>query len=872
MPGDSDSPMNRCRVLSSLVMLAGAPLYAQSAAPAAQSPVFRSGVDLVRLDIRVTDDAGQPVADLRPEEVRIEEEGTPRPVVLFQHVEAARTPYAEAAQRTIAAQVSPNQGAPHGHVYVLVFDESHILPGHEARARNAAARFLRASVRPGDRVALYALPGPGPQIEFTGDVSRVLRELTAVRGVGDETGVSTLGTMRTYEAYEIARGNQVILERQVNLVAQSRLASDVRTAGSNRSSAAADSEDPAAVRRALLEDARSFVARADGDSRRFLLALADVVRTLRRVDGGKAVILFSEGFQIDNVTHELEAVAAAAAQSYAVIYSLDLNLRGVDGSDEAPRGGERMTEIRDRLQSLGSLSSETGGTLVNDAVEQLDSALARIAETTEDYYLVGFTPVASDHGDRNRYRRLHVTISRPGAHVSVRTGYLPNSEPAPADARRAIDAALQAPFSKQDLRVEYTTYTMHGTAADMQRVILSLAAELPVASGGAQPADIVYVVRDVETGKMAASGSDRMNLPDAPNEPGASTGVGRYRVQFELRPGTYLMRAVVREPGGLLGSADRRFQLRGLDGPDVTASDLVLGSSDVRGLPVRPEAYVGDELTGVLELYGRSGAQLEGLTVSADLVPLNGGPDVLSTRGDLGPIQPARSGVSRGVHLSLPLTNVTPGDYLVRATVRHGGETLTELLRDVTVRAGARASTPTAAAGPARFDPLDVLRGDVARRVLEAIQARSKGTPLERTARAGLSGDWSVVDAGLRSSAVASTDESILGGMAALGRGDFASAIAALRAGEKNGGADPALAFILGWAQVGAGDNPAAITAWRNAIQGDPALVPAYLALVDVYVRLGHPELAVQVLKTGLRVLPDSPELLERLERVEKKH
>ena len=106
--------------------------------------------------------------------------------------------------------------------------------------------------------------------------------------------------------------------------------------------------------------------------------------------------------------------------------------------------------------------------------------------------------------------------------------------------------------------------------------------------------------------------------------------------------------------------------------------------------------------------------------------------------------------------------------------------------------------------------------------------------------------------------------------MAALRSGDYASAVAALRTAQKTAPTDPALAFILGWALAGAGDDSAAITAWRNAIQGDPALVPAYLALVDTYVRLGHPELAVQVLKTGLQSLPDSPELLERLGRLEK--
>ena len=52
-------------------------------ATAQDAPVFRSGVDLVRVDIRVTDDDGHPIANLRPEEVRIKEEGAERPLSMF---------------------------------------------------------------------------------------------------------------------------------------------------------------------------------------------------------------------------------------------------------------------------------------------------------------------------------------------------------------------------------------------------------------------------------------------------------------------------------------------------------------------------------------------------------------------------------------------------------------------------------------------------------------------------------------------------------------------------------------------------------------------------------------------------------------------
>jgi VWFA-related protein len=871
--------MNRLAWTAGLVFAATVSVFAQPPAPAGPPagqlpeprPVFRSGLDLVRVDIRVTDADERPITDLKPEEVRIEEEGTPRPILLFQHTAAPEGTYVEAAQRTIGAPVSTNQSAPRGHVYVLVFDEMHILPGHEQRARMAAERFLRTHVRPGDRVALYALPGPGPQIEFTADVNRVIRQLPAVRAAAEQTGngaLDALAPMRPYEAYEIVRGNQQVLDRLTNQVSQNLLASDTRSTEQRRTGATELFDNPADNRRVLYEDARSVVARADGASRRFLMAFADVIRTLRTIDGRKAVILFSEGFHVDNVTHEMEEVAAAAAQSYTVIYGMDLNSRTLEASDETPRGGELSAETRDRLQSLGSLTAETSGTLVLDAEGQMDRALARIAEHSEDYYLVGFTPAHPDQGDRDRYRHIRVTVSRPGAHVSARTGYALAARSV-ADRRRDIDGALHAPFAQTALPIEYTTYTLRGTAAGQQRVILSLEADLPLASANDRMADVVFVVRDVETGRVAASGTDQMPLPQRPRETGATTGAGFYRVQMALPAGTYLMRTVVREPGGMVGSADRRFQVRALDGPDITASDLVLGSSEANGLPVRATAHVSDLLTGVLEVYGRTALQIDRLNVTADLLPLAGGPAVASTSAELQPLTVLNDGVSRGARIELPLTDIAPGQYLVRATIRQSGDTVAELLRDLTVRAGS-GSHAVSTSGQTRIDPLAILGGEIARRFLTAIESRARGGALQIAARAAVAGRWPAVETALAAApaASASADGMAIRGVAAFARADYGAASAALRAAQERGLKEPALAFVLGWSHAAAGDDRAAITAWRAATLGDATLVPSYLALVDAYLRLGQPELARQVIDSGLRVMPASPELLDRLTRL----
>jgi VWFA-related protein len=180
---------------------------------AQEPPTFKAGVELVRLDVRVVGADNRPIRDLRQDEVEIVEDGATRPVVFFQHIEEPTESYAEIASHTVAGEVSTNRGAARGHLYVLVFDQLHIAPGNEQRARQAAERFVQTRLRPGDRVALYALPGPGPQVAFSGDRRRVLAELIKVRGMATPTAFSALGTMTVQEAFQIDRGDQRALQQ-----------------------------------------------------------------------------------------------------------------------------------------------------------------------------------------------------------------------------------------------------------------------------------------------------------------------------------------------------------------------------------------------------------------------------------------------------------------------------------------------------------------------------------------------------------------------------------------------------------------------------------------------------------------------------------
>jgi hypothetical protein len=404
---------------------------------------------------------------------------------------------------------------------------------------------------------------------------------------------------------------------------------------------------------------------------------------------------------------------------------------------------------------------------------------------------------------------------------------------------------MAAPFAQQGLPIEYTTYVVRGEAPGLQHVIVSLGVELPLAQPGAAPADVVFVVRSVVDGRVAASGRDVIPLP-AGHSARATTGTGAYRVQFEVPAGDYIMRTVVREPGGLVGSADRRFAVRALDGPSLTSGDLIV--SPVRGeLPVRPTAYVGDGLSGVIDLYGRTADQLRGARVVVDLVPAGESGAVVSGTCDLQEVRTVAGGLAREAKLALPLSGVPAGAYIARARVMSGPDTVAEVIREVDIRPGGRPATADASDPIGPFDPRDVVNGAFAR----AFAARlvDAGPPV------GFEGTR---------------------GLERLAARDYASAIAAFQVVVT---ADPPpdkslsgpAAFLLGWAYHGAGDDRQAISAWRRAAFIDPTIVPAHLALADMYMRLSQQELAIQALRAGLAALPQSPELNDRLARIERR-
>ena len=791
-------------------------------------PTFKAGVELVRLDVQITDANGLPLRDVKADELEVFESGVRRPIIYFQHVEEPSDTYSDITRRTVSGDVSTNQRAARGHLYVFVFDQQHIAAGNEQRARIAAERFVRARLRPSDRAAVYLLPGPGLSSPFTSDADRIVGALRSMSGVAQAVENVPTGTMTLQEAYQIARGDQLTLQK-VNDRVRAEGYAPLDVSGRTQ-------ESDTVLNETIREEARTLTRTADGESRRVLALLRDILQPMRAIEGRKTVLFFSEGFNGDNLTRELDDVASAAAQSYSVISAVDLSRRGLDASSEQPTTTDRSIGIHDNMTPLGGLATATSGQLILDAYDRLDPALASIADQSQDYYVIGFSPRDESLKNRDVYRPVEVRLHRGGTRVSARTGVSLAERSATLTRRDAIDRALAAPFAQQGLPVRYTTYVLRGSAPGLQRVIVSLESDLPLASVKSAAADVVFVVRSAPDGRVVASGTDRIALPER-REAGATTGTGAFHVQFELPAGSYIMRAAVREPGGLVGTADRRFVVAALDGPSIAAGDLILGGKGA-DLPVRPTARSGEALSGMIDVYARTPEQLRGARVDADLTPLGDETALVAVHGDLAAPRTLSGGVASLAHIDLPLEGVPAGMYLARASIKVGSDTIAELAREVEVRAGHDAAdAPQSEA----IDGHEIAAGSLAREFAASLDRSAPGAA-----------------------------ESIAG-LARLDHSDYPGAVAAFTRSLELEPSRAPVAFLLGWAYHGAGDDRQAISAWRRAAFIDPKLLPAHLALADIYVQLSQRPLAIQALRAGLAVLPQSIELHDRLTRLEQR-
>lgn len=390
-------------------------------AAAQQPPVFRSGTQVVEVDVRVFDKDGRFVADLRPEEIEILENGAPQTLQSLFLVDPSSdraldraSPPSSDTSRDPAIARSRDRSAPSRQTWVFVFDLNHLVPGTGFdRAREAVEAFIRDRFREGDLAGVVA----GTRMvnnKLTSVREELLAAVKSVKPLAERRRIQVEMTrewprlLDDYEVALIAREDREAIQRAT-----------VRACGDDETRCPqADVEVRSKARRLAGEVERSTVET--------LKALHALASGLARVPGPKTVVFLSNGFAVENVETTLRSVVGQAARAGARIYAIDVRglNRGGSGIIDQPAVTDEagaFSQFDALADAPNSLAIDTGGMMIRNE-NNLGRALQTVAADAGQYYVLGYQP--ADPTFDGKYRTIDVRVKRPGVRVRARRGYL----------------------------------------------------------------------------------------------------------------------------------------------------------------------------------------------------------------------------------------------------------------------------------------------------------------------------------------------------------------------------------------------------------------------------------------------------------------
>lgn len=554
------------RLLSLLSLL----VLGQAVAPP-PTPQFRVGADLVVLDLVAFDKDGRFVADLQPAEIQLREDGNPREVQFLERFagpplpapraagagapDPAAAPAIAAGGATLNARLSRSRLA-------LVIDTLSMPVEAFPRVRDELLRLIKAG-ETRDLPVMVALVGMEVRIlqPFTLDRAAVLAAIEAL----PPTLSAQVSPSDVYDRVE-----KICHASRVDRIA------DV-----------------------ALDAARQLVIESNERSRTASQSLAMLAQSLAPITGRKQIVLYSAGYAISPANQAIDAVVASVS-SCTGLDTLLIRRRvseavGSLSTPEAADGLQLVIDRANRAQTtfyvidprglttgviaaqdrgytrtggrgqpialtalsasastdyLTRLASDTGGRAFLNS-NDLGDGVRRAEQDTRDYYLVGYTPRPS--GRRGRFRRISVSVNRPGLVVRHRQGYYELSDRERSD--QDIERALQMPGA-----FVHPAFTVQ-TAIEEGRLKIVVGVPpgpLRVTREGDELRSDFSVHGEVRTAKGGLVGGEPLPGRDIAlrgdaGRMAAIRSVNSLRVVLDTavpRPGVYQVAVVVRDSGG----------------------------------------------------------------------------------------------------------------------------------------------------------------------------------------------------------------------------------------------------------------------------------------------------------------------------------
>ena len=650
-----------------------------------QQPTFRAEINVVRVDVIVTDGDGNPVTDLQADDFEVFEDDTPQTIDSFRlvHLTGTPEPGAEPA-RPIRSGFDEEREAAREDVrlFAIFFDDYHVRLENAVRLREALINFISTQLGPLDMVSVMYPLTPLDAVQMTRNHDSIVAAIERFEGRKYEYEPRNLFEQQ-YANYPTS-----VVERIRNEVSLSGLRALVTHLGGLREG-----------RKALILVSEGYTNYLPPQLRARVAGLPELgnPNRLNPLAGDSPLEQMSAMSADVDIMRDLRYVFNEANRGNTAIYAVDprgLSAFEFDFSQPSISTRTQARALRTTINTLRTLAQETDGRAIVNRNE-VGPGLRQMVRDSSTYYLIGYnsTQAPSD----GEFHEIKVRVKRDGIRVRARKGYWALT----ADDVARVSAAALDPGPPSEVeealaaiveprRGRFVRTWVGSARGDEGRTRVTFVWEaVPLVPGE----------RREELGRVALTASNdagdpyyRGRIPDAAGgasarDAGASRQSGPSspssgRVTFDVAPGQmHMIIAVEGATGDVLDRESTETTIVDFTGTDVAFSTPAIFRA---GTELEMRRLVGD--LDAVPTAGRTFRRTERVlirfevyapgsrvpTVTARLLNRSG-----SSMSDI-PVQPPAPG--QPTQIDLALARLAPGEYLVELSATAGDEYAKELI------------------------------------------------------------------------------------------------------------------------------------------------------------------------------------------------